>query len=443
MKINHETILVVDDAVDTAEMIRRNLEFVGYKAYKASSAGEAFELLDKLSFDLVITDMKMPRISGLELVKYIRSNFRHIGIMMVTGYATIEGAVNAVQHGVDNYLAKPFTDEELISSVREILNKIRQQKLLDPTSKQTTSISQFGIIGNSKPMQNVYDIINKASSNAVTVLISGESGTGKELVARAIHYDGNRASAPFVPVNCAAIPEELMGSELFGHLKGAFTGAQNKREGFFQTADKGSIFLDEISEMSAGMQAKLLRVMQEKEVIMLGSRQTIKVDIRIIAATNKDLHKMVQHELFREDLFYRLNVLHIHIPPLRERDDDIFLLIDHFLNKISHDLGKKTPSFSPNALRSLTSYRWPGNVRELENLLQRLIVMTDTDVIRRVDLPAYLHSYEKIAPDCTKKLTDVETDHIRNVLNLTKGNKTKAAEILGIDRKTLRKKLQS
>jgi DNA-binding NtrC family response regulator len=290
-------------------------------------------------------------------------------------------------------------------------------------------------------MQKVFSAIAKAATTSATTLITGESGTGKELVARAIHYNSPRNSAPFVPVNCGAIPGELLESELFGHLKGAFTGATETRAGFFQTADGGTIFLDEISETSLSMQVKLLRVLQDKEVNMVGSPRPRKVDVRILASTNKDLPHLVEKGLFREDLFFRLNVITIDIPCLRERGKDIILLTQYFAAKFAEELGKAKLTFSENALSVLKNYHWPGNVRELENVVQRLVVMTEGDLIEVPDLPSLMRFSALQKTGFNRTLSEVETEYIRNVLTSVGGNKTRAAEILGIDRKTLREKL--
>jgi transcriptional regulator with PAS, ATPase and Fis domain len=291
-------------------------------------------------------------------------------------------------------------------------------------------------------MLKVFDAISKAASTSATVLISGESGTGKELVARAIHYSSSRVSAPFVPVNCGGIPEGLLESELFGHVKGSFTGATDSRAGFFQTADGGTIFLDEISETSLAMQVKLLRVLQDKEVYMVGTTHPSKVDVRILAATNKDLLRLVEKEIFREDLFFRLNVISIAIPPLRERGDDIVLLINHFTAKFGKELAKPIPRFTEKVLRAFKTYDWPGNVRELENVIQRLLIMTDSDTIDVPDLPSLMRFSAQRVAGLNRSLAEVEAEYIRNVLASVNGNKTKAAQILGIDRKTLREKIQ-
>jgi transcriptional regulator with PAS, ATPase and Fis domain len=276
-----------------------------------------------------------------------------------------------------------------------------------------------------------------------TVLITGESGTGKEIITRAIHYHSKRSSAPFVPINCTAIPENLLESELFGYVKGAFTGANTSRAGFFQTASGGTIFLDEIGEMSLGMQAKLLRVIQEKEVYLVGSRKPISVDVRIISATNKELRSLVEKNLFREDLYYRLNVINIEIPPLRDREDDVFLLISYFMRRYALEMGIEQPQISEDALNILRNYPWPGNVRELDNLVQRLLVMNDDDAIKPADLPPYMKAVSGDSrKNLHKTLLEVEREHIKTVLNAVAGNKSEAARILNIDRKTLRSKLQ-
>jgi DNA-binding NtrC family response regulator len=389
---------------------------------------------------LVITDYKMPKVSGMELVKHVRENFKDTEIVMITGYPSIDGAVGAVKAGAAEYLPKPFTDQELLSAVRGVLGKLRIRR----TAQTQTYRSQApqGFVGDSPAMKEVFRDVAKAAPTSATVLITGESGTGKELIARAIHYSSPRAGAPFVPVNCSAIPETLLESELFGYVKGAFTGANESRAGFFQTADGGTIFLDEISATSPSTQVKLLRVLQEREVCMVGSTRPRKVDIRVLAATNKDLARLVEKQVFREDLYFRLNVITIALPPLREREDDVLLLIQHFARKFANELGKRIPQFSDQALHVLRNYHWPGNVRELENVMQRLVVMSDTDIIEVVDLPSLMHFSALRGSGFNRTLAEVEAEYIHNVLDSVGGNRTRAAEILGIDRKTLREKLK-
>ncbi len=433
-------ILVVDDSPDTLEVLKRNLESEGYLVFTAPGAVEAIKIIEASKVDLVITDLKMPEVDGLSLVRHIQENYKNMGVMMITGYPSIEGAVEAVKFGAEEYLSKPFTDEELFSAVSRVLNKLHLQRITNTQDRKPLE-ARHGLIGGSEVLQKVWVAIEKSAASQAIVLITGESGTGKELVARAIHYSSPRVSAPFVPINCGGIPENLLESELFGYVKGAFTGATETRAGFFQTAEGGTIFLDEISEMSLSMQVKLLRVLQDKEVFLVGARQHQKVDVRIIAATNKDLLTLVKKDEFREDLYYRLNVITIDIPPLRERVGDVLLLVQNFSVKFAKELDKPELQFSEKALQILKDYDWPGNVRELENIIQRLVVMTEGDVIDVPDLPSLMRfsALRGVSPHRT--LTEVEAEHILCVLPSVDGNKTQAAKILGITRKTLREKL--
>jgi two-component system, NtrC family, response regulator HydG len=432
------TILAVDDSPDALELIKRHLTPAGHTVMAVSSADEASRLLQTAAVDLVITDMKMPKASGLDLIRHIRNNYRGVGILMVTGYPTLGGAVEAVRLGAEDYLAKPFTKQELLTAVEKAL-AAQRQRILEPTAAPAPS----GIIGASEAMQAVFRTIQKAAAVKATVLITGESGTGKELVARAIHYGSDRAAHPFVPVNCGGIPEGLLESELFGRVKGAFTGATETRAGFFQTGNKGSLFLDEVGETSLGMQVKLLRVLQEKEICMVGSAKPQKVDVRIIAGTNKNLQSLIAGGRFREDLYYRLNVITIEIPPLRERGADILLLVRAFTAKYAEEMNRPAPHYSDRALEILMGYSWPGNVRELENLVQRLMAMSEGDLIDAPDLPAGMRS-ECFADSrgLDRSLEQVEYEYIRHVLDRVGGNRTKAAAVLKIDRKTLREKLK-
>jgi DNA-binding NtrC family response regulator len=437
-----ERLLVVDDVRETLEVLQRNLRSLGYQVFTAPGVVEAIRILEETPVDLVITDLKMPKVSGLDLIRHVRENFKDTEVMMITGYPSIGGAVDAVKTGAEEYLAKPFTDEELFSAVRRALDKLLMRRAAQAPSYRTPR-ARHGLVGESEAMQKIFSAIAKVASTPATVLISGESGTGKELVARAIHYGSPRASAPFVPVSCGAIPEGLLESELFGYVKGAFTGATETRAGFFQTADGGTIFLDEIGTTSLSMQVKLLRVLQDKEVCMVGSTRPRKVDIRILAATNKDLLSLVKNELFREDLYFRLNVITIDLPPLRERGDDVLLLIHHFATTFARELGKPAPRFSDHALQVLRNYHWPGNVRELENVIQRLVVMTEGDLIEVPDLPLLMRFSALRGAGLDRTLAEVEAEYIRNVLASVDGNRTRAAEILSIDRKTLREKLKA
>ena len=436
-----ETILVVDDTPSTLEVLQRSLNAEGYTTYAAPNAVDALNLLDGTFVDLVITDLKMPKISGIDLIRHVRENYRNTAVMMITGYATVESAVEAVKSGAEEYVAKPFTDDELCAAVRRVLDKLNRRREAS-TKPAVKPAGAYGLIGESVPMQKVFAVIRKASSTSATALITGESGSGKELVARAIHYGGARASAPFVPVNCGGIPESLLESELFGYVKGAFTGAHESRAGFFQTADGGTIFLDEIGETSVAMQVKLLRVLQDKEVRMVGDSRPRKVDVRIIAATNKNLHSLIQSRVFREELYYRINVVTIEVPPLRARGGDILLLVRCFAEKFAAEHGRAAPRFSEKALEALQNYAWPGNVRELENAIQRIVVMNDEQIIEVPDLPSFARFSALRTTGVNRALADVEAEHIRNVLANTDGNRTHAARVLGIDRKTLRNKMQ-
>jgi DNA-binding NtrC family response regulator len=441
MKAKHSkgiNILVVDDSPETAELIKRNLEAVGYQIYSAGNVQSAVKLLNVMAIDLVITDLRMPGENGLELVRHVTENCKGVGTLVITGFPSIQGAVESIKIGAEEYLVKPFTDEELFRSVERVLSKTLKKKKSDPKGPPVN----FGIIGESEGMLNVFRTINKAKNTNATVLINGESGTGKELVARALHYGSNGSAAPFVPVNCGGIPDTLLESELFGFIKGAFTGATETRAGFFQTADGGTIFLDEISNTSLAMQAKLLRVLQEKEFYMVGSKKPMKVNVRIVAATNVDLMQLVKKGLFREDLYYRLNIITIDLPPLRERNGDTLLLLDFFLARYVRELAKSPMRFSPKALKSLTAYGWPGNVRELQNLVHRLVIMADDTTIDTPDLPESFRFSVNRGRSLNRKLSEIERDYILDVLAANKNNISHAAEVLGIDRKTLRDKIK-
>lgn len=432
-------ILVVDDSADMLELLDRKLKGKGFRVHLANSVESAIKTMETTKMDLVITDYKMPRLSGLDLIKHIRDRNKDIKIIMITGYPTVESAVEALKSGAEEYLTKPFTDEEFFTCLNRVMEQILSRKM---EANDKVDKTRYGIVASSEVMEEVFHLIDKTAVNPVTVLVSGESGTGKELVARAIHYHSARAKAPFVPVNCGAIPETLLESELFGYMKGAFTGAQETRAGFFITADGGTLFLDEIGETSLNMQVRLLRVMEDHNVMMVGSQQARQVDVRLIAATNKSLREQVKQGRFREDLYYRLNVINIQIPPLRERGDDVVLLSNHFLKKFTRSTSGPSPAFSPEVLQIFKQYEWPGNVRELENLIQRLVIVCDHETITPADLPSFMKSGISISKGFERTLEQVEQEYVIDVLNYTGGNKTKAAAILGIDRKTLRRKIE-
>ena len=432
-------VLITDDCLETLEVLQRQLTGAGYDVLKASSVEEAVGILEFKKVDLVITDLKMPKYDGLDLLRYVRENYNDVEIMMITGFPCIDSAVQSIKDGAEDYLTKPFTEKELLSAVHRMTEKLMRQRAIGEEI-QTANV-HGGIIGESDGIKKVFSLIDKAASTLANVLISGESGTGKELVARAIHYASDRSSAPFVSVNCTAIPDTLLESELFGHVRGAFTGARESRAGYFQIANGGTVFLDEIGDASQNMQGKLLRVLQSKEIQIVGSSKVRKVDTRIITATHKDLRALVKKGHFREDLYYRLDVVHIYIPALRERSDDILPLINFFAQKYAQEMVRPVPGFTDNALRAIKNYGWPGNVRELENLVQRLVVVVDEDMINITDLPEFMRFSVSSQPGSDRTLAEVEMAHIRNVLASVGENKTRAAEILGIDRKTLRTKL--
>lgn len=430
-------ILVVDDSPETVELIKRNLESKGYRVITADNVQTAIKILEGMPIDMVVTDLKMPGESGLTLVRHVSENYKHIGVLVVTGFPSIQGAIESIKIGAEEYLVKSFTDNELFEAVERVLEKRPRSKKKEPKSNST-----FGIVGNSSVIQKIFKTISKVKSTNATVLIMGDSGTGKELVARAIHYGGMANKAPFVPVNCGGIPDALLESELFGFVKGSFTGATDSRAGFFQTADGGTIFLDEISNTSLSMQAKLLRVLQDKEFYMIGSKKPQKVNVRIVAASNTDLVQMVKKGLFREDLYYRLNIISIKLPSLHERGDDIDLLLEHFNLKYSRENEKAPLQITPKALQALKSYGWPGNVRELQNFIHSAVILSDDNVLDIPDLPESFRYSAVRTGSLDRRLEEVEQEYIQDVLAANENNLTKASKILGIDRKTLRGKIR-
>lgn len=442
MLLKKENILIVDDNYDMLELLQRNLKAQNFHTYKASSVTEAIEILKYTEIDLLITDLQMPGINGMELIKYADEHFPSVPKLVITGFPSVDSALDAVKSGALEYLVKPFTSEELKNAVTNSFQKINPRKktaLYSPISEKTSE-NYGGIVGSSKQFQHLVEVIERVKNNKATILIQGESGTGKELIAKAIHYKGAFASNPFVTVNCGGIPENLLESELFGYVKGAFTGANETKIGLFQAASGGTIFLDEIGTAPASVQTRLLRVLQEKEVSMIGATKSEKIDIRIIAATNNDLYEMAQKGTFREDLFYRLNVVNIETVPLRERKNDIIPMVNTFLKKYGLEYAKPGIVITEKALEILLRHSWPGNVRELENIIQRMIIMCD-GIIDVYDIPDYLKYREPLEGEALKSLKEIEKSHILKVLAAVDNNKTKAAEILQIDRKTLRQKL--
>ena len=432
-----ENILVVDDDIHILELLHRHLQSWNYHTYKAVSVKEAVAILRDTAIDLLITDLKMPEVDGFELIKFVSEHYPKLPKLVVTGYPSIQDSLVAIKSNVD-YLTKPFTKEELKAALDNSLSKSKTHSKSIIKSENKKAYGE--IIGTSEKIDEVIQIIERVKDNKATVFISGESGTGKELVARAIHYQGKFSRAPFVAVNCGGIPENLLEAELFGYVKGAFTGADTNRDGYFQAAHGGTIFLDEIGNASLAVQSRLLRVLQEKEVVKVGAQKSEKIDVRVIAATNSNLRDMIKKQTFREDLFYRLTVVEIHVAPLRERKEDIPLLVDKFLFKYGIEYKDRFVKISPEALNILQRYDWPGNIRELENVIQRAVIMCDK-IIDIEHLPQSLKFNIEFPSEKLIPLKDMEKQYIKKVLNSTNNNKTKAAEILGIDRKTIRQKL--
>ncbi len=441
-------ILIAEDDQVQREVIADILLKAGYAVREAVSGDDAVEALQAEAFDLLLTDMRMPGIDGLELLRQAKRLRPEMEAVVMTAYATVETAVAAMKEGAVDYLAKPFDKEELLVKASKALERAaltERNRNLEALVVETSSLGN--IIGESPPMQRIFDIVRRAVSVTSTVLIQGESGTGKELIARHIHFAGPRAKKPFIVMNCAAIPDTLVESELFGHEKGAFTGADVSRAGRFEAANEGTLFLDEIGDMRLESQAKLLRVLQDGLVERVGSTQSRKVDVRVIVATNRDLMKRVDEGAFRKDLYYRLDVLRVDLPPLRERIHDLVLLVNHFRQKLSKKLGKVAPNVGADVIEAFRRYRWPGNVRELENTLEQLFILCDGPALRVDDLPEKFRERnaepgEFVLPLGGLVLEDLEQDLIRQALDRSGGRIKEAAELLGLTYKTLQYRLK-
>ena len=440
MKFKKENILIVDDDIQILELLQRHLHSWSYHTYKAVSVKEAVQILRDTQIDLLITDLKMPEIDGMELIKFVSEHYPHLPKLVVTGYPSLQDSLVAIKSGVVDYLTKPFTKNELKQAVDKSLGINNETNGTRSNSEIKTDKAYGEIIGNSEKINDIIQIIERVKDNKATIFIKGESGTGKELVARAIHYQGKFSRAPFIAVNCGGIPENLLEAELFGYTKGAFTGAEKSRDGFFQAAKGGTIFLDEIGNASTTVQSRLLRVLQEKEVVKVGAQKAEKIDLRIIAATNSNLKELIKKGSFREDLYYRLTVVEIEVAPLRERKDDIPLLTEKFLFKYGVEYKDRFIKIDPEASAILFRYDWPGNIRELENVIQRAVIMCDK-IVTVEHLPDSLKYNIDFPEKELHPLKEMEKRYIQKVLNATNNNKTKAAEILGIDRKTIRQKL--
>ncbi|HUJ79611.1 MAG TPA: sigma-54 dependent transcriptional regulator [Nitrospiria bacterium] len=445
-------LLVVDDDPQMCRLVGDVLTEEGHTVLTATNGAEALSRLvgsDGEPFDLMITDLHLPAMKGLDLMFQARQRQPDLSVIIITAFGSIESAIDAMKQGAYDYLPKPFKIEELILTVSKALRESALRREVARLREELSRDYRFGnLIGKSKAIRSMFDLIRSVASATSNVLITGESGTGKELVAKAIHYNGVRRERPFVPVNCAAIPDTLMESELFGHVKGAFTDARSDKAGLFEEAEGGTLFLDEVTELPLPLQAKLLRVLQEKEIRRVGSTRQTPVDVRVIAASNVDVAGRVESREFRQDLFYRLNVIHIHVPPLRERRDDILLLAERFLAARQQGNGAtKIRGFSEQVLALFLDYGWPGNVRELENVVERAVVVAKGELISMEDLPSEMTGsrvdYAAVEHAARRHLSlaELERDYIARMIEQTGGNKNRAAQILGIDRKTLYRKL--
>ena len=441
MNFKRENILVVDDNMDMLDLVQRQLKSFNYRAYKASSVSEAIEVLKQCDIDLLISDINMPHIDGIELLKYAEEHYPCIPKLVISGIPSVHNVVSAIKSGALDYLTKPFTSEELQKAIISSLEKCKTVLKRNHQIPELKNENSYGkIIGNSSHFKAMVETIKRVKDTKASVLIEGESGTGKELIARAIHFTGNLAGRPFIAVNCGGIPENLIESELFGHVKGSFTGASETRTGLFQAASGGTIFLDEIGNAPMMVQIKLLRVIQEREIVRVGSTTPEKIDIRIISATNNNLQDLISKGLFRDDLYYRINVVNIKTTPLRDRKEDMTLLINNFVEKYSQEYNKPDITIEEKVLDVLMRYNWPGNIRELENIIHRMVIMSD-NVINLNQVPDHLKYHIPVANDIFKPLKEYEKEQILKVLLSVNNNKTKAAQILQIDRKTLNQKI--
>ncbi len=453
--MKNESILVVDDSEAVLAGISEILKSNGYSVDTASDGAVAIDRIGDKFYDIILTDLAMPKKDGMEVLKYITESSPESMCIMITGYGTIKNAVEAIQSGAFDYLTKPVKSEEILVVIERAIS-FRNLKRENSSLKRqlTTRYRRENIIGDSEQIRAVFSLIDKVAQTDSTVLIMGESGTGKELIAHAVHYQSDRRDKPFIPVNCGAIPEELLESELFGHEKGAFTHAIRTRIGRFELANGGTIFLDEIGDMSPGLQVKILRTLQDHQFERIGGTRTIKTDIRVIAATNKNLEEAVQSGRFREDLYYRLNVIPIYVPPLRERISDIPLLVHHFLQKFNSSKKKNIKSISKEVMQCFVAFDWPGNVRELENMIERLVILANEDKITLRDLPERMMAYRKrgavkqdyILPEdgfsLYSAVNEFEKNLILQALDKTGWVKNKAAQLLNLNRTTLIEKMK-
>ena len=444
-----DNVLVVDDERNIRALVARVLGQDQVEVQGAATGKEGLQMADEVSPDLVLLDLRLPDMDGMDVLRALRTRYPEVAVIIITGFGQIQSAVEAIKVGATDYLEKPFEHvEKLKLAVGRALDEVRAKReirRLHGLQEKQYGVDQ--IIGDSEPTRSLRDLIRKvARSEAQTILILGDSGTGKELVARGLHYESTRRDFPFMEVNCAAITETLFESELFGHEKGAFTDAKSAKKGLMELADRGTLFLDEVSEMSLNSQAKFLRVLQERVFRRVGGTRDIKVDLRVITASNRPLELRVKEGLFREDLFYRLNVIPIHIPPLRERRDDVMPLARHFLTESNVRSHKSIKGFTPETERLMLTYPWPGNVRELRNLIERLVILGASDNIEPQHLPLQFATQavelpRQEGPQEFRTLAEVERAYINQVMQRVEANKSRAAKVLGISRQTLRKKL--
>jgi two-component system response regulator PilR (NtrC family) len=444
-----DNILIIDDEKSLLDLLSVVFKKEGYGVKTSLSASRAFELLEKDDIDLVVTDIKMPQTNGMDVLKFVRENRPEVPVVMITAYGSISQAVEALKAGALDYVVKPFDVDELKIIVGRGLaeRRLKQENvLLKKDLKERYSFENM--IGKSRAMQEIYGLIEKVSTTDSTILVTGESGTGKEMAARAIHYQSGRNNNQFVSINCAALPENLLESELFGHAKGSFTGAVADKKGMFEIAQRGTLFLDEVGEMSPWTQVKLLRALQERKIRRVGGTDEIPVDVRIIAATNQDLKRRIQEGKFREELYYRLNVISFDMPPLRKRAEDIPLLVSHFLQKYCDKMGKKPKRFTPEVIGILEAYPWPGNIRELENVIERIVAIEDRETVTAGCLPQEIVSPQKMKLetqylfepgfDLMNYLDEVTKKYLVQALTASGGSIQKAAPLLGISYRTMR-----
>ena len=442
-------ILVVEDDAAMRELLRETLDEEGHEVEVAAGGRAGIERVRRGGIDLVVSDVKMPDLDGLDMLREIKAVEPSPHVITITAFGSIDTAIRAVKLGAFDYITKPFEIDQLLLAVQKALSeRALRSEVVRLRDEVNRAYGFDNIIGRSPAMQEIFGLIRRVASSAASVLITGESGTGKELVARALHFNSSRKARPFVPVNCAAIPDPLLESELFGHKRGAFTDARTDRTGLFVEADGGTLFLDEIGELSPPLQAKLLRVLQEREVRPLGANKSERVDVRVIAATNRDPEARLREGSFREDLYYRLNVIHLHLPPLRTRVEDILPLAEHFLARAVERADKGEVVLSEPAKKALLGYGWPGNVRELENVVERAVALAETGSVQLEDLPAGVRERrtqeDTLAMALGQRLTlgELEREYIQRVVQAEGGNKTRAAQRLGLDRKTLYRKLE-